>query len=512
MPSVVLSMIVKNEEAVIKRCIDSWKDHVDYWVIVDTGSTDKTMEIIKKELKDYPGHLFEHKWVSMGHNRSALMKLSKKHADYHICLDADEILTFNPGWKDQITDHDKYLLDCGNIGTLDRIFKTKCNWTCNMAWHAGYSAKNPDKKTMKIISRQYLKFHHYADGHRSEKTSKEKYTEVVNGLIQDIKDNGNTGRRQFYLGQSYKDAGDNINAILELTKRIQMGGWQEEVYWSYLYIARITHSEDDYLKAIKHTSNRLEAIYELSLICYMKGEHKKAYEYAAQGIKVKIQNYVLFHNVSLYKWKMYDHFMLTAYNHGKYSEGISIGLQLLKTDNIPKDQYLRVVNNLEYCWKKIKIDTDWTIHNIIVKHINTLLPSGTILELGSGQGTQKLTKTHNVYSVEHDKKFLNKVETTNYIHAPLKECLVNGFTHTQWYDLKTLPEKYDLVLVDGPPGNIGRSGLLNHLNMFRKDVPFIFNDAHRDSELKIIKKVSLELNKKYKLYDLPGNRKYGVIV
>ena len=40
-------MIVKNESAVIKRCLDSVKEIIDYWVIIDTGSTDDTKEIIQ---------------------------------------------------------------------------------------------------------------------------------------------------------------------------------------------------------------------------------------------------------------------------------------------------------------------------------------------------------------------------------------------------------------------------------------------------------------------------------
>jgi glycosyltransferase involved in cell wall biosynthesis len=48
---IVLNMIVKNEEKVIERSLGSVKDFIDYWVIVDTGSTDKTIDVIKSSIK-----------------------------------------------------------------------------------------------------------------------------------------------------------------------------------------------------------------------------------------------------------------------------------------------------------------------------------------------------------------------------------------------------------------------------------------------------------------------------
>ncbi|MDD6910576.1 glycosyltransferase [Actinobacillus minor] len=45
-----LVMIVRNEEKVIERCLNRVKDHIDYWVIVDTGSDDKTPDLIQKNV------------------------------------------------------------------------------------------------------------------------------------------------------------------------------------------------------------------------------------------------------------------------------------------------------------------------------------------------------------------------------------------------------------------------------------------------------------------------------
>ncbi|MFG0216248.1 glycosyltransferase family 2 protein, partial [Brevibacillus porteri] len=46
-PKISLCMIVKNEEECLHKCLDSVKDLVDEMIIVDTGSTDKTVEIGK---------------------------------------------------------------------------------------------------------------------------------------------------------------------------------------------------------------------------------------------------------------------------------------------------------------------------------------------------------------------------------------------------------------------------------------------------------------------------------
>lgn len=55
---VSLCMIVKNEEEYLPKCLKSIKDIVDEIIVVDTGSTDKTVEIAKS----YGAKIYYFKW------------------------------------------------------------------------------------------------------------------------------------------------------------------------------------------------------------------------------------------------------------------------------------------------------------------------------------------------------------------------------------------------------------------------------------------------------------------
>jgi glycosyltransferase involved in cell wall biosynthesis len=67
---ICLAMIVKNEEQDIQRCLDSVKDHIDYWVISDTGSEDNTKQLIQEIMDGHgiPGELHDHNWKDFSTN------------------------------------------------------------------------------------------------------------------------------------------------------------------------------------------------------------------------------------------------------------------------------------------------------------------------------------------------------------------------------------------------------------------------------------------------------------
>lgn len=87
MATLSVCMIVKNEEDVIGRCLECIKDIADEIIVVDTGSTDKTKEIVKK----YTNKLFDFPWIN---DFSAARNNSFSHAtqEYIMWLDADDVI------------------------------------------------------------------------------------------------------------------------------------------------------------------------------------------------------------------------------------------------------------------------------------------------------------------------------------------------------------------------------------------------------------------------------------
>ncbi|NET54847.1 MAG: tetratricopeptide repeat protein [Symploca sp. SIO2E6] len=99
-------MIVKNEESSLPQALNSAKDVVDEMVILDTGSTDTTVEIAK----EYGARVYHCEWCNdfSAARNDALQYVQGK---WVLVLDADEVLTESivPEIK-KLIHHDQYLL------------------------------------------------------------------------------------------------------------------------------------------------------------------------------------------------------------------------------------------------------------------------------------------------------------------------------------------------------------------------------------------------------------------
>ncbi len=157
--------------------------------------------------------------------------------------------------------------------------------------------------------------------------------------------------------------------------------------------------------------------------------------------------------------------------------------------------------------KKTEKFGGWSITEELFDYIQTHLPQGsTILELGSGWASGQLSKNYTVYSIENNPYWLNRFKT-NYIHAPI----VN-----KWYDVEvirtSLPDNYDLILVDGPLGRIGREGFIENISLFNtQNKLIIVDDVDRKAEYKLLMDLAQHLNRNTEIYS-GGGKQFGVLL
>jgi hypothetical protein len=155
----------------------------------------------------------------------------------------------------------------------------------------------------------------------------------------------------------------------------------------------------------------------------------------------------------------------------------------------------------------------WSIPREVFEWIiNNIPQNSSILELGSGNGTKELVKLYNVYSIEENIKWVNVVEGTTYIYAPIKPTTYMEPHTSGWYDLscfEKIPNNYNAVIIDGPVGN-NRINFIHFCDFFKPDVPYIIDDTQRSGD----KIMALSLAKKMKkeIIEINGWQKKAIIL
>ena len=333
--SICLTMIVKNESKVIKRCIDSVKDHISYWVIIDTGSTDGTQDLIKEIMEEYqiPGELHEKSWVDFGTNRTESLNLSKGKADYRLVIDADDILFIEEGknpFANLTKDSYKFKIRLHSLTYYrTQMVRGDQDWKYVGVLHEYISGPVGLQLTEDFIDGAEM--HASVSGHTRDIKGKDKYYSDAlifeKALITTPKEDlpiDLERRYVFYLAQSYRDAGMHERSIENYQRRSDLGGWQEEVYISKYWIARQKQSLNkpdseiinSYLEAWEYRPSRLESLYHLIKFLGSKKRYALAFALSAIGMRSGSCSDILFVEDDIWKWRMPDEYSVLAYYNG----------------------------------------------------------------------------------------------------------------------------------------------------------------------------------------------------
>ena len=104
----------------------------------------------------------------------------------------------------------------------------------------------------------------------------------------------------------------------------------------------------------------------------------------------------------------------------------------------------------------------------------------TILEFGSGHGSIELAKRYDLISIEHDEQWIG-ISESKYIHAQITDNPISVENNQSgWYEITPIVEiiqakQIAVFIIDGPPGDIGRHGILSIINKLPKEAVFIID-------------------------------------
>jgi len=351
-----LNMIVKNESRVIRRCLDSVRPYISTWVIVDTGSTDGTQDIIRSHLRAVPGELHERPWVDFGHNRSEALALARGKADYILIIDADEVMIPEPGFRMPHLTHDAYQIQhlVGASSTtfwLTQIVRGDLPFRYKGVLHEAIDCDVPYQmaRLTGVVTKGFFDSARNADPIAKYRSD----AKVLEAALEREPDNA---RYQFYLAQSYRDAQMLEKAIDAYEKRAAMGGWEEEVYYS-LYQSGVLRERvgqklgpviDAYLRAWQSRPSRAEALCELARHLREQGHPHAARLFADRARKTPRPQDILFLDEAVYQWRAQDEYAVCAYYAGRPAEALEITQRLLATATLPPADRARMEGNIAF--------------------------------------------------------------------------------------------------------------------------------------------------------------------
>lgn len=350
--------ICKNEEKFIKRWVDSMKE-ADLIVVADTGSTDNSIKLLKKEKVKVSSIKVEPFRFDTARNLS--LDLVPKDVDICVCTDLDEV--FEPGWRKLLeetwqsnTTRLKYTYtwnfnDDGTPGVTflyEKIHRRNdFKWTHPVHEILKYTGIDPDI----YAYCPQIHLNHHADNNKS----RQMYLPL---LELSVKEDPTDDRNMHYLGREYmyKQMWDKCIETLKKHLSLPKATWKDERSASMRYIARAYTAKKNYdeakcwlLKAIAETPYLREPYTELAKLAYIQNDFACVYDMVNSALKISQKPNTYINEAFCWDYSLYDLGAIACYNLKMYQESLYYAKKAYElSPNI-----LRLENNYKIIKEKV---------------------------------------------------------------------------------------------------------------------------------------------------------------
>jgi glycosyltransferase involved in cell wall biosynthesis len=353
--TICLAMIVRNEAPVIRRCLDSVYPVIDHWIIVDTGSTDETREIVLDRMRDMPGTLHERPWRNFACNRTEALTLARPFGDYTLVIDADDELDLSVDARFPALSADGYevdIIDGAAVYWRVQVMRNALAWR-----YEGILHEYPSCAIERTRGRLPIAIRRNHDGaRRRDPNTYRADAAILAKALETEKRPILAARYTFYLAQSLFDCGEKEKSLDAYLRRATMGQWNQEVFCALYRAAQLMevlgHDPDAILATYNRASaccpSRAEAAHGASRLCRHLGRYEQGYALAKPAITLEASAAGLFVESWIYQYGLLDEFAVNAYWAGHYRDCIEAVLRALEGGKVPPGEHRRFVQNAQF--------------------------------------------------------------------------------------------------------------------------------------------------------------------
>lgn len=354
MATLCLSMIVRDEAAVIERCLASVRPYISHWVVADTGSTDDTPALVERALSGIPGRLLHHEWRDFGHNRTlALAPALASGADYVLSIDADEVWSLADPAVLDVMSAQAYAIPChaeGEAFIRMLLLRADLPWRYAYAFHevaeCGLDYTWDILRGARVDSPQ--------DGRRSADPVA-KLQRDLGALRRLYDETPDDPRITFYFALAAANAGSYREAMDAFANRLTMvGSNQLECWYAHYRMGVIEHSMGNTPKAVWHlyeayamAPDYIEPIYWLGRLYLAAGSAARALPLLELAANKPTPEPLLFIEERLYAYEAMLYLTLCLRRLGLEAEEEAVAAKLLLRGTLPEGAYAAAVAALD---------------------------------------------------------------------------------------------------------------------------------------------------------------------
>jgi tetratricopeptide (TPR) repeat protein len=448
-------MIVKNESRIITRLLQSVLPIIDSYCICDTGSTDNTVELINTFFseRNIPGKVIFEPFKDFSHNRNVALESCVGMSDFVILLDADMILDIRNFNKNMLQSYDSFSILQGNDHFYylnKRILRNNGLYNYACVTHEYVNTPSGDRNY--DFKKNELFIIDIGDGGAKS----DKFERDIRLLLNGIKEEPNNVRYYFYLANTYKDSGKFQEAITYYKKRIDFGGWEQEVWQSMYRIGFCYKDMGDiqsaiywWLNAYELIPERIENLYQIIKYYRENSKRKLAlqfYKMALNEINKNLnRDHYLFLENDIYTYKIFYEYTIFSYYLGIKNIDYEV-IKILNTANIDENIYTNLLNNFKFYATVLKplMLVDYTNEmEVVMDNVMTKFRSSSscLIPNKNKDGYLLNVRYVNYYITENG----YYIECDKHIATINKTCILNRNFHvkdTKLFDLNFVNRRY----------------------------------------------------------------------